>query len=70
MWFCCSKYAGSAAHAGLLRNLLHCALQRGWDVRDGAIHFQGSDEKPTTNHQPVELIDNALTYAREIERIV
>lgn len=44
--------------------------QRNWDVRDGAIHFQGAEEKPINNHQPVELIDNALTYAREIERIV
>ncbi|EIE22372.1 hypothetical protein COCSUDRAFT_37026 [Coccomyxa subellipsoidea C-169] len=46
------------------------AAQRNWDVRDGSIHFQGGQEKTTTNHQPVELIDNALTYAREIERIV
>ncbi|CAL8468664.1 g8204 [Coccomyxa elongata] len=46
------------------------AAQRNWDVRDGAIHFQGAEENPINNHQPVELIDNALTYAREIERIV
>jgi hypothetical protein len=39
-------------------------------VRDGVITFQQGEEKDAFSMPSVEIIDNALTYAREIERIV
>ena len=50
---------------------LHCfALQRQWALKDGKISFRPMDERMTAELPSKELIDNALTYAREIERIV
>ena len=45
-------------------------LQRGWRVEDGAVHFQFPDEGDAGELPSVELISRALTYARELERIV
>ena len=45
-------------------------LQRGWTVRGGLISFQQNEEDDAFKMPSVEIIDNALTYAREIERIV
>lgn len=45
-------------------------VQRQWVVKDGQISFKHADDKATPELPSKELIDNALTYAREIERIV
>jgi hypothetical protein len=53
--------------------MLMCAdavVQRQWVVKDGCISFKQTDDKMTLELPSKELIDNALTYAREIERIV
>jgi len=46
------------------------ALQREWLVKDGKISFRQTEDKTMPEMPSKELIDNALTYAREIERIV
>ena len=46
------------------------AAQRGWTVRDGIISFEQSEDSDASKLPSLEIIDNALTYAREIERIV
>ena len=47
-----------------------CMVQREWLVKDGKITFRQVEEKSAPPMPSKELIDNALTYAREIERIV
>jgi hypothetical protein len=52
-------------------SIVSSGMQRGWNIQDGNIIFLQTEEKsPAHDLQSVELIDNALTYAREIERIV
>ena len=46
------------------------AMQRQWTLKDGKISFKPMDERSAGELPSKELIDNALTYAREIERIV
>ena len=46
------------------------ALQREWLVKDGKISFRQTEDKTMPEMPSKELIDNTLTYAREIERIV
>lgn len=46
------------------------AMQRQWTVKDGKITLRPMDERSAAELPSKELIDNALTYAREIERIV
>lgn len=45
-------------------------MQRQWAVKDGKITFRQAEDKAMPELPSKELIDNALTYAREIERIV
>ena len=47
-------------------------IQRGWAVRDGAVHFSAKNaaEEEAAAIPALGLINNALTYARELERIV
>lgn len=45
--------------------------QRGWDVRDGVIVFQQETSAADKRNAPsLELINHALVYAKELERIV
>ena len=39
-------------------------------MRDGKVFFQQPEEKTMADLPSVDMIENALTYAREIERIV
>ena len=45
-------------------------LQRGWRVQGGKVTFDPEQMKATRDLPAKELISNALTYARELERIV
>lgn len=47
-----------------------CAVQRGWQVQDGQVLFQSNEEEGVEDVPAVDLIKHALTYARELERIV
>lgn len=59
-----------ACNSRLERLLVGC-VQHGWNVRDGTIYFSQAEEKNAAESlQSVGLIENALSYAREIERIV
>ncbi|CAL5221569.1 g3785 [Coccomyxa viridis] len=49
---------------------LSYAQEREWLVKDGKISFRQVEEKSAPSMPSKDLIDNALTYAREIERIV
>lgn len=47
------------------------AAQRGWEVRGGRVVFNGMEASASAAEVPaVDLINHALTYARELERIV
>ena len=61
---------GSALVSCYLHDGCRSAAQRGWTVRDGNITFEQSEDPDAGKLPSLELIDNALTYAREIERIV
>lgn len=45
-------------------------LQRGWRVQGSTVTFDPEQVKATRDLPAKELISNALTYARELERIV
>ena len=45
-------------------------LQHEWEVQNGRVHFQLHEEEKANDVPAVELIKHALTYARELERIV
>jgi 26S proteasome regulatory subunit N12 len=49
-----------------------CALQHGWQVAGGVITFKGGAEggKGPKELPPMTIINNALIYAKELERIV
>jgi 26S proteasome regulatory subunit N12 len=48
-----------------------CPLQHGWTVQGSNIMFQPQAEAGATKELPsIELINNALVYAKELERIV
>lgn len=62
---------------GDTRSYLHIGLrvlcaQRGWEVKGGRVVFNGSMEAGAGAAEvpAVDLINHALTYARELERIV
>lgn len=50
--------------------LTEYAAQRGWQVQDGQVLFQSNEEEGVEDVPAVDLIKHALTYARELERIV
>jgi len=46
-------------------------VQRGWEVKGGQVVFSGMEAESGAAELPsIELIGHALTYARELERIV
>ena len=48
-----------------------CVAQRGWEVKGGRVVFNGMEASGSAAEVPaVDLINHALTYARELERIV
>lgn len=51
-------------------NPLVFVLQHEWQVKDGDILFQQQVEKTSIEVSSVELMNHALTYARELDRIV
>jgi len=52
------------------KETIEYAQERQWTLKDGKISFKPMDERSAGELPSKELIDNALTYAREIERIV
>jgi hypothetical protein len=47
------------------------SVQRGWQVKGGQVVFSGMEAESGAAELPsIELIGHALTYARELERIV
>lgn len=54
-----------------LRCLLGVYMQRGWTVEGGLIHFHKSNAAgDVAAEQHMSLINHALVYAKELERIV
>ena len=76
----CSAKAYTTISAADLQGLLmissHAELlefieQRGWHIDGSTVSFASMDEEPTTQKLPsAQLIQQTLSYAKELERIV
>lgn len=45
-------------------------MQRGWTIENGRVLFNTEEEEETAQVTALNVINNSLTYARELERIV
>lgn len=50
--------------------VLQYAQEHGWNIQNGTIFFQPTDAPSAAQTPSVDLISNALIYAKELERIV
>ena len=65
--------ASLRVHPGVVTLWSHCPprrlAQRGWTIEGGVVTFGGGDEKPLQLPSS-KLIQETLSYAKELERIV